>query len=344
MRRRQQSYNQEFPHPQFASGQVSQQKLRCIAKDKSSRSQVAASAPNRPPTSKTDDHQAAAASAHELGRRCVGRRGWASPARVTGLTMVASTASARSRRLRCGGHPWPGHRCSCQPGERCGRPSPRLPGTPSRGRALWSPRGVQATLADAHARGATGSGKRSRRNSKTRRSGDGTVNSAEPGKTVKARARPVTAAVLEMRHQCEKDENQPFVSLARAPRCCQHRTNSPNCAFFLPWPTGPPTPSAQQRPQAGRGAGGAFCPWRRSRQSPARPWEAPGCTRRRPNSATARRSTPCSTSLVPPARAACRCGPDAGLPGTADRSRVTDWSTLRRTAWQTVKRCANQKK
>ena len=40
----------------------------------------------------------------------------------------------------------------------------------------------------AHVRGATGSGKRSRRSSKTRKSGDGTISSAEVGKTVKARA------------------------------------------------------------------------------------------------------------------------------------------------------------
>ena len=116
---------------------------RCPA---SIRSQAAASAPNRPPTSTPTT---TADSAHELGGSggvCVGRRhrqldrwgctsapGWA----VTGLMMVASTAccapchKARSRQFRCGGHRRPEHRCSCLPGEHCGRLVPQLPGTPS---------------------------------------------------------------------------------------------------------------------------------------------------------------------------------------------------------------------
>ena len=93
-----------------------QSEARCPA---SIRSQAAASAPNRPPTSTPTT---TADSAHELGGSggvCVGRRhrqldrwgctsapGWA----VTGLMMVASTAccapchKARSRQFRCGGH------------------------------------------------------------------------------------------------------------------------------------------------------------------------------------------------------------------------------------------------
>ena len=57
-------------------------------------------------------------------------------------------------------------------------PCGRQAGQGDRGRQPWQ----------AHARGAIGSGKQSRRNSKTRKSGDGTINSAELGKTVRARA------------------------------------------------------------------------------------------------------------------------------------------------------------
>ena len=71
---------------------------------------------------------------------------------------------------------------------------------------------VEATTAGA--RGATGSGRRSRRSIRTRNKGEVTVSSAEVGAAVKARqhaARLVTAAALEMRHQGEKG-----ATLARA--------------------------------------------------------------------------------------------------------------------------------
>ena len=135
---------------------------------------VAASAPNRPPTSTPPSGSGERARTRgRSGGVCVGRRNPQPDrdvsARVTGLTMVTSTACcAQRQRVRddFDAAVIRGHRCSCQPGERCGRPSPRLHGTPtarSRGgardastpevahAALWSPRGSRRPR-QAHAR------------------------------------------------------------------------------------------------------------------------------------------------------------------------------------------------
>ena len=142
---------------------------------------------------------------------CTSALGCASPARVTGLTMVASTACCA-----------PCHRASPLATSSRRRSSEtstsmfmsakrtlratRAPASWhtratafSRGRAreartlevahaaLWSPSG-SGRPRQAHVRGATGSGRRNRQRSKTRKCAEGTVNFADVGKTVRARA------------------------------------------------------------------------------------------------------------------------------------------------------------
>ena len=94
------------------------------------------------------------------------------------LPMLA-TKTARSRRLRCGGHCHrrPVHRCSCQLSECCGLPAPRPSGTPGPPPS----REVESKM-------------RTHRKSHL-----------QPMVTQRA-ARPATAAALETLHHSEKDE------------------------------------------------------------------------------------------------------------------------------------------
>ena len=134
----------------------------------------------------------------------------APPALVTGLTMLASTACCKPCHSTTPFATTPMRRSSAtgtsmfMSGKRTLRAT--LFGRPSQQPVQKSP-----------VRGATGSGKRSRRSIRTRNTGEVTVSSDEVGKTVKARA-ACGSACDSSRHRGEKDATR--ISVA-SERCCQ---------------------------------------------------------------------------------------------------------------------------
>ena len=211
-----------------------------------------------------DDHQAAApwrrlrrAAASRALPGCTAAPGCASPARVTGLTMVASTACCEpchkasplattsmrrssetgtaKRTLWATRAPASWHTRATA----LSRGSARDASTPDVAHAaLWSPSGSRWPR-QAHVRGATGSGSRSPRSSKTRKCAEGTVTSPDVGKTVRVRAACGPACDSSSARDAES-RSERCVSSARwslaagASRChpCKKSPNSrwPCCA------------------------------------------------------------------------------------------------------------------
>ena len=187
--------------------------------------------------------------------RCTAAPGCASPARVTGLTMVASTACCEpchkasplattsmrrssetgtsifmsaKRTLRATRAPASWHTRATA----LSRGSARDASTPDVAHAaLWSPSGSRWPR-QAHVRGATGSGSRSRRSSKMRRCAEGTVTSPDVGKTVRVRAAcgPAcdSSSARDAESRSERCVSSARWSLAVAASRCHPCKKSPN--------------------------------------------------------------------------------------------------------------------